>query len=268
MDRKGDNTAEQRKAEAKLPLKKIEKLSIHIARPEERNDKSGRPAQVGASMAALEELERKLQLEVEEKNRLAQRCKEVEKENQDFAGKYSEMEEENNMLGNLYIASHQLHSTLDFSEVLSVIMEIVINLVGAEEFAIYLVDEKTHLLKAVASEGLMPEELPMQKVGEGVVGNVVKTGEEHFREDLSILGTTDLKDPLVCIPMKIQDRVIGALVIFKLLKQKDSFCDLDYEMFSMLAGHTATAVFSSKLYTESERKLSTIQGFIDLLTKK
>ena len=32
------------------------------------------------------------------------------------------------------------------------------------------------------------------------------------------------------------------------------------------ASHAATAIFSSKLYSQSERKLNTIQSFLDLLT--
>ena len=34
----------------------------------------------------------------------------------------------------------------------------------------------------------------------------------------------------------------------------------------LLAAHAATAIFSSKLYSQSERKLNTIQSFLDLLT--
>jgi len=55
--------------------------------------------------------------------------------------------------------------------------------------------------------------------------------------------------------------------IYKLFDQKDEFTNVDYELFTLLAGHAATAVFSSRMYSDSERKLSTIQGFIDLLTK-
>jgi hypothetical protein len=36
----------------------------------------------------------------------------------------------------------------------------------------------------------------------------------------------------------------------------------------MLAGHAATALFSSKLYSQSERKLNTIQSFLDLLKER
>jgi hypothetical protein len=56
-------------------------------------------------------------------------------------------------------------------------------------------------------------------------------------------------------------------VIYRLLQQKDGFSALDNELFTLLAGHAATAIFASRLYAQSERKLSTIQGFIDLLTK-
>ena len=61
--------------------------------------------------------------------------------------------------------------------------------------------------------------------------------------------------------------MIGVIVIYKLLEQKSRFAEVDYELFTLLAGHAATAIFSSKLYSESERKLSTIQGFLDLMTK-
>ena len=71
--------------------------------------------------------------------------------------------------------------------------------------------------------------------------------------------------PLICIPLKIKEHVIGVIAIYKLLVQKPELTAVDYELFSMLAGHAATAVFSSQLYSHSERKLSTIQSFLDLL---
>ena len=73
---------------------------------------------------------------------------------------------------------------------------------------------------------------------------------------------------MVCIPLKIKEHVIGVLVIYSLLMQKKGFNRVDFELFSMLAGHAATAIFSSRLYAQSERKLSTIQGFIELLSGK
>jgi transcriptional regulator with GAF, ATPase, and Fis domain len=207
----------------------------------------------------IEELER-------EKEEVMGRIRQVEAENQDFATRYVEIETENNNLANLYIASYQLHSTLDFREVLQIITEIIINLIGAEEFAIMLLDEKTNELQAVATEGIAREKIPSVKFGTGTIGEVARSGESYFADDVSSCAT-DLLQPMVCIPLKIKEHVIGVLVIYKLLVQKTQFADVDYELFTLLAGHAATAVFSSRLYSDSERKLSTIQGFLDLLTK-
>ena len=202
----------------------------------------------------------------QEKQEILDRIKQVEEENQDFAARYLEIEDENNNLANLYIASYQLHSTLDFKEVLQIITEIIINLIGAEEFAIMLLDEKSHELQAVTTEGVELSEVPTVRLGKGVIGEVASSGESHFAADFDGY-ERDFDAPMVCIPLKIKDHVIGVLAIYKLLMQKKEFAPVDYELFTLLAGHAATAIFSSRLYSDSERKLSTIQGFIGLLTK-
>jgi len=242
-------------------LKENERLRYRIIELEEAVRSQGGEE---VPSKALQEKVKKLE---EEKQEILLRIREVEEENEDFANRYVEVEEENNNLANLYIASYQLHSTLDFSEVLQIIMEIVINLVGAEVFGVLLFDEKSNQLTAFATEGMEKEDLPPVKIGEGIIGEVVKSGENYFKENLAETEKVEPLNPLVCIPLKIKERVIGVIVIYKLLQQKDSFRDVDYELFTLLAGHAATAIFGSKLYSESERKLSTIQGFMDLLTK-
>src|SRR4051812_45635952 len=216
------------------------------------------------------QLRQQLEALSEENRRIQDRFHQVEAENKDFAHRYVEVEEQNNNLANLYVASYQLHSTLDFREVVQIVQEIVINLVGAESFAILLLDEKTGELKAIASEGedVMPGiENISTRLGDGVLGSVAKTGESYYiNQDLEDGGKVTLEKPLAAVPLKIKEHVIGLVVIYKLLQQKDSFSAVDYELFSLLAAHAATAIFSSKLYSQSERKLNTIQSFLDLLT--
>jgi transcriptional regulator with GAF, ATPase, and Fis domain len=203
-----------------------------------------------------------------EKMELLNRYHQVEEENKDFVSRYIEIEEENNNMANLYVASYQLHSTLDFQEVISIIMEIIINLIGAEVFGLLLLDEKTATLSAVAMEGFMVDEFPRIRSGDGIIGQAVTTGQSYFHEGGTMVQQPlEPPRPIVCVPLKIKERVIGAVVIYRLLRQKEKFVNVDYELFSLLAGHAATAIFSAKLYSESERKLHTIQGFIDLLTK-
>jgi hypothetical protein len=245
-------------------LKENERLRYQVVQLEEtlRNEKE----EEGSVEPELETLRTRI-LELEqEKQEILDQIKQVEEENLDFANRYVEIEAENNSLANLYIASYQLHSTLDFREVLQIITEIVINLIGGEEFGILLLDEKSNKLQAVACEGVGLDELPSIGIGEGLIGQMAKTGENYFIEDMEGY-VRDFEHPLVCIPLKIKEHVIGVIVIYNLLVQKNRFAEVDYELFTLLAGHAATAIFSSKLYSESERKLSTIQGFIDLLTK-
>ncbi len=246
-------------------LKENERLRFRMIKLEE-SLKDMAQSGVGETSPESARLLKKIEELEREKDEIIGRIRQVEEENQDFAHRYVEIEEENNMLANLYIASFQLHSTLDFKEVLQVILEIVINLIGAEEFGVLLLDEKTNCLEPVACEGLELKQLPSVQVGQGIIGEAVKTGENYFIDIIEGYERDFLK-PLVCIPLKIKDHVIGVIVIYKLLVQKEKFSSVDYELFSLLAGHAATAVFSARLYSESERKLSTIQGFIDLLTK-
>lgn len=240
-------------------LRENEKLRFRIAQLEE----SMKHSMDEAKIQFYEERIRNLEEEIKS---LTEKYRKVEEENKDFALKYVEVEEQNNALANLYVASYQLHSTLDYEEVLRIVVEIIINLIGAESFALFLIDDKTNEIVPVAAEGLQLESIPKIKIGEGIVGDVVKEGESYFAEDLSV-GVAPLM-PIACIPMKIKEHVIGVISIYSLLTQKSGFTNIDYELFDLLAGHAATAIFSARLYTQSERKLTTIQSFLELLREK
>jgi nitrate/nitrite-specific signal transduction histidine kinase len=206
--------------------------------------------------------------ELEDENKtILEQLKLVESENHQFAERYVEIEEENNYLANLYVASHQLHCTLDPSEVFKVILEIVINLIGAEVFCVYAYDDKAELLRAAAAEGADLSVFPNVRVGEGMLGESVESGEVASGDPTKGGQSPEHGDPLICIPLRVEDEPAGAIAIYQLLQQKEGFSSLDHELFTLLAGHAATAILASKLYSESERKLNTIQGFIDLLTK-
>jgi hypothetical protein len=245
-------------------LRENERLRYRIVKLEEAL-KAQDPT-LAADTGETAELQRKIAVLEQEKVEILDRIKAAEEENKDFANRYVEVEEENSMLANLYIASYQLHATLDFKEVLEIVQESVINLIGAEEFSVLLLDEKTRKLEPVASEGIDTAMLPSIALGEGVIGRVAETGEYDFIASMEGY-TRDFVRPLACMPLKIKDHVIGVIVLYKLLEPKTKFSNLDYELLTLLAGHAATAIFSSRIYSDSERKLATIQGFIDLLTQ-
>ena len=196
------------------------------------------------------------------------RIADLEKENLEFADQFVQIEEVNNNLTNLYIASSRLHSTLDREEALAIIKEVVINFVGAEKFAILAYDETDGLLRFETGEGFEEgEQFPDVKIGEGILGQTAEKKEDYFVEGSILAGSDDLARPLVAIPLVIHDEVIGLLSIYRLFVQKDQLDPIDFQLFSMLGEHAATALFSSALYSKSERKRQTYQGFMDLLLK-
>ena len=242
-------------------LKENERLRMELTTVEDRQESAA------LNPAEWEKLRQELLQRISTLERecvdVRERLGEAEEENSQFAMRYVEIEEENNNLANLYVASYQLHSTLDIDEVLKIIMEIVINLVGAEIFAIYLLDDESGALGAVACEGRELGAFPTGQLGAGVLGKAVAVSEATCWDTAP---STDMNQPIVCVPLEVHARPIGAIAIYSLLQQKEGFSALDHELFNMLGGHAATAIFAARLYSQSERKLNTIQGFIDLLT--
>src|SRR5205085_6059217 len=97
-----------------------------------------------------------------------------------------------------------------------------------------------------------------------IFGLAAKTGENFFAAQVAHKEATPFDQPTAVIPLKIKDSVVGVISINKLLVQKTEFTATDFELFTLLAGHAATAIFSAKLYSTSARKLTTLQGFLDL----
>ena len=200
----------------------------------------------------------------QEDNAALEHLRELEDENREFAQRYVEIQEENARLVNMYVASSQLHSTLELEEVRRTIMEIVINLVGAEKLAIYVLDDETGSIEAVAAEGVETGELPKFELGSGVVGTSLASGEVDYRTDEE----SEYPDrPIVCIPLRMPDRPIGAITIYELLEQKDALEAKDHELFTLLGEHASTALFAARLYGDSERRLAMFRGFCELLTE-
>lgn len=181
-----------------------------------------------------------------------------------LAERMSTVEAENNRLANLYVASCQLHSSLDLSEVLRNIVEIMINLIGADQFAVYILDEKTGRLEPVVSHGMGQRACPAGVLGERILGRAVQL-RETFRRDPP--ESADASGPLACVPLHVRERPLGAIVVHRLFEQKKVLNALDEELFALLADHAAAAILAAQVYGECERKLNTIQGFLDLLTK-
>jgi K+-sensing histidine kinase KdpD len=154
-------------------------------------------------------------------------------------------------LATLYVASSRLHATLQRQDVLAAIREIVSNLIGAEEMALFEKDQALSSLSLVDSYGESAANDPKIALGQGTIGRVASSGEFHF-DDSNGAGQqpSDKGMPMACIPLKVDRLVWGVIVIYRLLPQKDRLTALDYQLFKMLSTQAGIALYSATLRAE------------------
>lgn len=172
----------------------------------------------------------------------------LNRENEDFRQRYQEVEHQNENLLNLYVSGYQLHSTLNEDAVVTIIREILLNLVGAEVFGLWLLEPgsgKMELVNVNDECGLL-EGQPARLSGERWEG--LRAGEPWF----AAAGAGVPKgEPVSCIPLKLEDRTVGVLAIYKLLEQKEGFTALDQELLGLLAAQAAATLIGARTFTRN-----------------
>jgi diguanylate cyclase (GGDEF)-like protein len=97
------------------------------------------------------------------------------------------------------------------------------------------------------------------KVGQGVTGRAVETGESLLIPNAlecdfayRIPGTADIEESLAVVPLRYGPRVTGAIVISKL--GLDQFDSDDIRLLEVLAGHASVALENAHLYQHQRRE--------------
>jgi hypothetical protein len=174
--------------------------------------------------------------------------------------KVLELEELNASMMSMYVSSFQLHATLDLAEVIRVIEEILVNFIGARSYAVMLSDDQ-QTMKVVAESGL-ESRLPMTGVRpRGVLAEAITTHTAYVHTS----SRPAREGVLAAVPLVMSHSVVGALVVYELLAQKERFVESDIELFSLLGQHAASAVVACQAYAKADRKVKTLQAMLQLL---
>ncbi len=179
------------------------------------------------------------------------------------AGQAEKFEVELGELANLFVASRQLLGLTSPRAAMQRVKEILAQLIGAERYAIYLVDAERHQLVPVASEGLAGDELFCHSAREGRFGEVLASGVPTLDESgHTDAGTVD--QPVAVVPMLLEGTPFGLLVVYSTLAQKKSFGRLDHELFHLLGQKAGWALMSAALFGAAKRQLPSLEAFLDL----
>ncbi len=172
----------------------------------------------------------------------------LEQENHRFAERYSVLERQNSHLANLYVASYRLHDTLSYDEVLSVIQEIVINLIGCEQHAIFELSDDKKSLKLLAGMGIDRARCATLKVGDDEATRSVLDGVVFIAEGEPVLMGDHPHAMSAAIPLRLGGKTTGAIAVYQLLPQKERLEDIDRELFELLAVHAGVALYTTKIH--------------------
>src|SRR6478609_11042597 len=211
---------------------------------------------------AIRDLLSKIDRLESEKRELVSRFHRAEAVNSEFTARVQEVESEFANLANLFVASNQLHSSLSPRGVTRRIKEVLAQLVGAERYAMYLVNPEGEQLIPIASEGVPGNELVPVRIAGTRIGDVLRKGSASVADSDPSQGT--LKDPPAVIPLSVDDRVVGTIAIFSTLAQKNKFDQVDFELFKLLGQHAAQALVAASLFAQAEHKLPGLEAFLDL----
>ncbi|MBW1976637.1 MAG: GAF domain-containing protein [Deltaproteobacteria bacterium] len=151
-----------------------------------------------------------------------------------------------------------INSSLNIERILETAMKWAEEFTRAEASSVYQLDEEKKLLLVRVARGEKKE--PVRKIklklGEGIAGFVVKTGEpmvvqdvrkeKHFSDKFDKMTGFQTRS-MICVPLIIRNKAIGALQVLN-KKSGESFDRSDLELLVGMAQQIAIALENARLY--------------------
>ncbi|WNG40851.1 GAF domain-containing protein [Archangium violaceum] len=147
----------------------------------------------------------------------------------------------------LRVASQRLHESLNPLELLEILQDLLVNLVGSEALGIFELEPRSPELVLRVSLGIDADRFRRLPLGDDPVGQAARTGTcwlGDLMEESSAQRQTE--GPRACVPLKLGDHVLGMMVLFGLLPHKPRLEPEDRELLELLATQGARALFCAR----------------------
>jgi len=167
-------------------------------------------------------------------------------------------------LNTLLKFSALINSSLKIESVLNNAMKWAEELINAEASSIYELDEMNDelFIRLARGEKKDPVKSIRLKLGEGVAGWVVKSGEPMVVHDVRKEKKFDDKydkitgfktRSLICVPLTLRGKIIGAIQVLN-KKSPEPFSNSDLDILIGMSHQIAVAMDNAKLYHRLEQK--------------
>lgn len=191
------------------------------------------------SDAAIRDLLTKIETLESERRELLSRTSEVERQARNEVERATAVENELSNIASLYVATSQLHASFEPRDVVATLGQLLLQFVGAGAYIVFSADGDR--LVPVATEGLTAEQVTEARVGQGPIGKAFDSPNPFS------LIEGDADGPMVVVPLRIGDQVVGAVAVFELLEQKQELDVFDHELLRMVSSQGASALAAARL---------------------
>ena len=172
-----------------------------------------------------------------------------------------------NRLEMLYQVSNAIHSTLDPSAALDLILREIVRITRATSGSIVLVNPNTSMLEIETSIGLPPGAAECKlKVGEGITGWVARNGKParvgDVRSDPRYIMLRHNISSELAVPLDERGEVRGVINVDS--DRPNAFSALDQELIETLARHVVQAIHNTWLYEQMRLKTRLLETLLSV----
>ena len=186
-----------------------------------------------------------------------------DRDREELTSRLVEAEHQLGRLMNLYVATFQLHATLDPTEVQATIAEIAVDLLGAERFALLLREEDSQDCEIALARGLESDSSGLYEGDRYSGGDPLV--DAALEDGVLRMGPDEFSEVIAAVPLRVQDAIVGVLVVLKLFDHKSILRAEDRDLLDLLAAHAASALFAARVYSNTDRKLRTLESLVQLV---
>ena len=156
-------------------------------------------------------------------------------------------------LEKLLLAARRLESCADRAAVLAALQDILISVVGSEDFVVLALDEEGRTLWPILGVGANGSACGPLLVGDALVSPALETGKCQIATRRGA-GELPRGEPLASVPLMSWPHTVGALVVFTLLAHRSVLRSVDIELLEFLSSHAATAIQLADLRAAETRR--------------
>ncbi|QRN98307.1 GAF domain-containing protein [Archangium violaceum] len=157
------------------------------------------------------------------------------------------VEAELSHLVRLRVASQRLHESLNPGELMDILQDLLVNLVGSEMLGIFELEPTGQTLVLRVSMGIDAERFRRLPLGEDPIGRAARTGAPWLADLMEgVSEQARHEGPRACVPLRLGGHVLGMMVLFGLLPHKQRLVQEDRELLELLATEGARALYCAR----------------------